>query len=140
MKHLFSLIALLALAAIPLSAEAQVQGQADVKLQYTLPTTNTDGTAIPATGANSLSKVRIFLSLSAIPADVSGLTPTLETSPGTSATVSAFSASVGATIHARLQVCNVAGICAAATNEATGIVTASTPNPAILNTVTITIK
>jgi len=119
---------------------AQVAGTADVTLNYTLPIKNTDNSDIPATGLNSLSKVRIYLSNSAIPADVSGLTPTLETPPGTTATVSAFSTSLGATIHARITVCNVAGACSAATNESTAVVTAKVPGSPTFNTLIITVK
>lgn len=132
----FLFISLLGLLWIP-EAFAQTS-TADIKIDYSLPAVNTDGTAIPTTGPNSLSKVRFYLSTSVIPSDVSTLTPTLETTPGTTSTVP-FSASVGQTVHVRIQVCNVAGTCSLASNEVTKAITASTPGAPVINTITITV-
>lgn len=131
------LSALFFLSSIPSFAQTAA---ADVTINYTLPTTNTDGTAIPATGPNSIAKVRFFLSTSSVPADLSGLTPTLEAPPGSTNTVSGFSAAVGDVIHIRAQVCNAAGTCGLASNEVTKTVVAATPGAATINTITITIK
>lgn len=119
---------------------AQVSGTADITVNYTLPTKNTDGSNIPTTGLNSLSKARFYLSNSVVPADLSGLTPTLEAPIGTSAVVPGFSTSLGATIHVRMTVCNVAGVCSDPTNDFTGIVTAAKPGSPVFNSLTITIK
>lgn len=109
-----------------------------VVINYTLPTTNTDGSAIPATGLLSLSKVKVYVSTSAIPADGAGVTPVI-LDVGSPATVQ-VAAGVGETVHVRLTPCNVVGSCATLSNEVTRIVTAKTPNPAVIDSVGINIK
>lgn len=144
MNRVYSLlviaVALIALDLISVRCAYAQSPTASVVVKYTMPTVNTDGTSIPATGPNSLAKVQVWLSLTpwAVDADVSG-PPTSEAAPGTSST-SQFSASVGDTVYARVKVCNVAGNCGPASNQASGVVKAATPGAATMNTVEITLK
>lgn len=136
MTRLYSLLIVLFAVLIGV-AHSQTPPTASVVLNYTMPMTNTDGSSIPATGPNSLAKVQIWLSLTpwASGTDVSG-TPTSEAAPGTTST-STFSAAVGATVYARMKVCNVGGVCSDSSNQASGIAQAAKPGSATLNTVTI---
>jgi len=144
MSRVYSLLvialALIALDFIAVRCAYAQTATASVVLKYTMPTVNTDGTTIPATGPNSLAKVQVWLSLTpwATDVDVSG-PPTSEAAPGTTST-SQFAASVGDTVYARVKVCNLAGNCGPTSNQASGVVKAATPGSATMNTVEITLK
>lgn len=92
------------------------QVPATVTLNWTLPTTNTDGTAIPATGANALAKVEGWISTSAIPASPT-TAATFTLTPAGVTTTQTVSVPAGSTVRTRLRACNNAGLCSVLTNE-----------------------
>lgn len=108
---------------------------ASITLNLTLPTQNTDGTAIPATGQSSLAKVQVWLSTATIPTTAS--TPTVEATPVVTTIVQPFSAAIGDKIFARVKVCNVAGSCSAMSVEVSKSV--PVPQPGAPTSVTFTI-
>jgi hypothetical protein len=107
----YCLLALLLAAQI---ASAQVP--ASVQLNWTLPTTNTDGTTIPASGANALAKVEGWISTATIPASPT-TAPTFTLTPAGVTTTQSVSVPAGSTVRARLRACNSAGLCSVLTNE-----------------------
>lgn len=86
-------------------------------LSWTLPTQNSDGTPIPASGANSLVRVEGFLSAAVIAAVPAG-TPTFTLTPIVTTTSQTFPIAAGGTVHVRLRVCNAA-LCSDLSNEVT---------------------
>jgi hypothetical protein len=98
-----------ALALLLLSSVAQAQVPATIRLDWTLPTQNTDNTAIPATGANALAKVEGWISTSAI-SDAPTGAPTFTLTPVGVTTTQTVTAPAGATLNIRLRVINFAGV------------------------------
>lgn len=109
MKYLLPLVLLVA-------GFAHAQVPADIKLNWTLPTTNTDGTSIPVSGANALAKVEGWISTSTIPANPT-TAATFTLTPAGVTTTQTVSVPAGSTVRARVRACNTAGLCSALTNE-----------------------
>lgn len=123
MKRFYLSLSILALALIGIAAVNEAHA-GSLQATWTAPTSNTDGTAIPATGAGSITKYTLYYGLcvgSALPAtptklDVTALTVTVSgLAPGTWCTA------VTAT--------NTFGQESAQTNVATKVILAPTPNP-----------
>jgi hypothetical protein len=109
-----------ALALLLLSSVAHAQVPATIRLDWALPTQNTDGTPIPATGQNALAKVQGWISTTAIPASPT-TAPTFTLTPVGTTTTQTISVPAGATIRARLNVCNNATLCSVLTAEVTAV-------------------
>jgi hypothetical protein len=105
-----------ALALLLLSSVAQAQVPAPIRLDWVLPTQNTDSSAIPATGANALAKVEGWISTGAIP-DAPTTPPTFTLTPVGVTTTQTVTVPAGATLNNRLRVCNFAGICSVLTTN-----------------------
>lgn len=110
MKRFASILAGLVLA-LAASMTAQAVISAPVKIGFVLPTTgctNINGAPVvpcdnvPLTGANALTNVDIYLSLTAIPDNFSG-PPTLSIVAGVTTVSTNFNASNGDTIFVRLK-------------------------------------
>lgn len=99
---------------------------AKVQINYVLPTKNTDGTDIAATGATALVKAQFWLSTATIPSNTTAPANAEVTALGTLTTTQTLTASVGQTVFVRARFCN-ALTCSDFTNEATGVVTAPKP-------------
>ena len=136
MKKMFSILstlALLFLCALPAQAQTQT---ATVVINYTQPTTGTQGEAL--TGASALTKAQFWLSTTAgIPDTAATTTPTAVQTPIGTTENATIQASVGQRVYVRMNVCS-ASACGGLTNEASGVVTAVIPG--LPNVVTITIK
>jgi len=111
----------------------QISGNATVT--WTLPTTNTDGTAIPATGATALTKVQIFAETATIPNNFAGA-PKTEVGPGAVTGQVTMTVSNNTTVYIRVKVYNIA-VCSDFSNEATKLITI--PKPGVPTTVTFTV-
>jgi hypothetical protein len=121
------------LLALACSSHALAQVPASIRLDWTLPTQNVDGTAIPATGSNALARVEGWISTSAIPnAPTTPATFTL--TPVGVTTTQSISVPAGSTVRARLRACNSAGLCSALTNE---VSTVAPGTPGTITNVTI---
>jgi hypothetical protein len=120
---------------VALSTVATAQVPATVSLNWTLPTQNTDGSAIPSTGANALAKVEGWIATTAIPA--SPTTPaTFTLTPAGVTTTQTVSVAAGSTVRARVRTCNNAGLCSVLTNEVTVV---APGQPGTITNVTIQI-
>lgn len=128
--------ALIALQMLVVSTAYAQTVPATITLNLTLPTQNTDGTAIPATGASSLAKVQVWLSSATIPTSAGA--PTAEATPVATTIVQPFTGTIGGTIFARVKVCNVAGSCSAMSVETSKAV--PVPQPGVPTSVTISIN
>lgn len=128
MKYLLPLVLLVA-------GIAFAQVPADIRLNWTLPTTNTDGSTIPATGTNALAKVEGWISTTAIPATPT-TAPTFTLTPAGVTTTQTVSVAAGSTIRARLRACNNAGLCSALSTE---VSVAAPGQPGSITNVTIAI-
>lgn len=122
MKDRIYPIALFAILLLALAVpEAQAQtAQADVKLDYVLPT---QGCAVgatvcnqPLTGAAALTKCGVWLSTSSIPSTIINTTtgattvpPTAEVGPTATTTTQQFAASPGQRVFARIACADVSG-------------------------------
>jgi hypothetical protein len=111
------------------------QVPASVALNWTLPTTNTDGTTIPASGANALAKVEGWISTTTIPASPT-TAATFTLTPAGVTTTQTVSVAAGSTVRARLRACNNAGLCSALTNEVSVV---APGQPGTITNVTINI-
>ena len=88
---------------------------ATVTLEWALPTQNTNGTPIPATGTGSLTKIQVWLATSPIPANTTSA-PTVEITPVGTTTTRTVNVAPGGTVYARLKACN-ANLCSVFSNE-----------------------
>ena len=87
-----------------------------VKLDWQLPTKNTDGSTIQASGADALSKVEVFLSTATIDAANPGA-PFATLTASSVTTSQNFSAPYGSVVFARIRVQNNSGVYSDLTNE-----------------------
>jgi hypothetical protein len=127
---------LLALACLLSPAAALSQVPATVRIDWTLPTQNTDGTAIPATGANALAKVQGWISTTTAIPNTPATAPTFTVTPAGATTTQTLSVAAGSTIRVRLSVCNNATLCSALSDEVTAVAPGS---PGAITNVTIQI-
>lgn len=139
MKRIFGLLALLAAAMVlPAIAEAQtVPGT--ITIDYVLPTKNTDGSSIAATGPTSLVRAQIWVSNAPIPDSAINTLPTAEVTNVGASTTQPVQIAVGGKGYVRLRVCNLAGTCGnALTTEVSATVVS--PIPGVPTSVTITVR
>jgi hypothetical protein len=128
--------ALLLLALACFSPTALSQVPATVRIDWTLPTQNTDGTAVPATGANALAKVQGWISTTTAIPNTPTTAPTFTVTPVGVTTTQTLSVAAGSTIRVRLNVCNNATLCSALSNE---VATVAPGSPGTITNVTIQI-
>jgi hypothetical protein len=126
-------LAIVAMSGVVNVATAQVP--ASVTLNWTLPATNTDGTTIPASGANALAKVEGWISTTTIPSSPT-TAATFTLIPAGVTTTQTVSVPAGSTVRARLRACNNAGLCSVLTNEVTVV---APGQPGSITNVTIAI-
>lgn len=107
---------------------------ADLSVSWTYPTTNTDGSAIPASGAGSISGFVLEWGTCSGTAFGSKLGGAAPTAPATSYTVTGLSPG---TYCVRLAAVNTYAIVSAFSNVATKTIAAPTPNPPVLTIATI---
>lgn len=97
----FALVAFLFVA----TAFAQTPPQRSVTLNWSLPITATDGSAL--TGVQALTKIQLFLGTATIPTTA---TPTVELASGTVITTTqSFNVPIGGSLFARVKACNAVG-------------------------------
>lgn len=116
------------------SAIWQAARAADLSVSWTYPTTNTDGSAIPASGAGSISGFVLewgTCSGTAFGTKLGGAAPT---SPATSYTVTGLAPG---TYCVRIAAVNSYAVVSAFSNVANKTITAPTPNPPVLTIATI---
>lgn len=107
---------------------------ASVTVNWTNPTTATDGSAL--TGSQALTSIQVFLATSPI-ADTSTMTPTATLTATATTTNQTITAAPGQTIYARVKACNSAG-CSVFSNQGTKLVPVVVPG--VPTSVTITIN
>ena len=129
MKHLLALLCL-----FPLLICARAEA-ATATLNWTAPTTATDGSAL--TGSQAITSYQVWVSTATIPSTTT-TTPTATITGTATTTTQTITASPGATIFARVKACNAAG-CSDFSTEATKVLPLTVPNPPTNLTVTITI-
>lgn len=111
----------LAFAVLALCAMASVHAQtvpATITVTWTLPTLNTDGSAIPATGGDALAKVEGWISTAVIP-NVPTTAPTFTVTPAGTTTVQTVTVAPGATVRVRIRAVNNSNAASDLTNEVT---------------------
>ena len=107
---------------------------ADMSVSWTYPTTNTDGTAIPATGAGSISGFVLEWGTCSGTAFGSKLGGAAPAAPATSYTITGLAPG---TYCVRLAAVNTYAIVSAFSSVATKTIAAPTPNPPVLTIATI---
>lgn len=115
---------LLILVVLTASWTSAIQAQtptATIRVDWTLPTKNTDGTDIPATGPNSIAAVEGFISASAIP-NAPTSAPTFVQTPAGNTTSQPLTLPAGSTARVRIRVITVGGIRSDLTTEVTAVV------------------
>lgn len=108
---------------------------ASVTLNWSLPATAADGSAL--TGTQALTKCGVWLSSQTIPATTTA-NPTAEVTPAGTTTTQSFTIAKGGTIFARVACANSQGYGALA-NEVTKVVPVSAPGVPTNVTITITV-
>jgi hypothetical protein len=119
---------------VPFAAHAQTV-PASVTLNWSLPTTAADGSAL--TGAQALTSCGVWLSSATIPATTTA-NPTAVVTPAGTSTTQSFQVAPGGTIFARVACANSAGY-GAFTNEVTKAVPVSKPGVPTNVTISITV-
>ena len=109
---------------------------ANITVNWVLPTTATDGTAL--TGSQALTSVQVFIATAPI-ADASTAAPTATLTATATTTNQVVTAAVGQTLYARIKACNSAG-CSIFSNQASKVVPASVPGVPTSVTITLNVE
>lgn len=123
-KTLLALILFGAVCFIAWPAFAQTSASAEITLDWMNPVLNTDGTAVPATGDDSLARAKIWIDSVAIPA--APVKNPIEVSYITGGVVQKFTTTVqlpaGGTAFIRMSVCNLGGTCSGLSDMITRVI------------------
>jgi hypothetical protein len=136
-NYLRASIGILALVVMVLTlAVAAVANAADATLTWTMPTQNTDGSAIPASGPGSLTSTRVEFGTCSGALFGTKAGEQSVAAPATTMTISGFSAAQTACFRAFVS--NTYGVESAASAVASKVFPAPTPKPPVLSsTVTV---